>query len=206
MTITVAGSAFEVQRIFCIGRNYSAHAAELGNAVPAEPVVFMKPPTAIVRSGEPVRLPRGRGSVHHEAEVVLLVGKDDARTVDDLVGVTLGLDLTLRDEQVRLKSAGLPWELAKAFDGSAPLGEFVPWTDEDIEFSCHVNGALRQHGNTARMLFPPSQLLAFLASRFRLRQGDLVFTGTPEGVAPLAEGDSIEVASKRIGRFDWRLE
>lgn len=204
--ITLENASFDVQRIFCIGRNYAAHAAELGNAVAGEPVVFMKPVTAIVPAGHDIRLPRHRGVVHHEAELVLLVGRDIANSEQDIAGITLGLDLTLRDEQAALKEKRLPWELAKAFDDSAPLGNFVsrPQSFIGLEFDCHVNNERRQHGNTANLLFPVPKIIAFLAAHFTLRRGDLVFTGTPEGVGPLAPGDSITVSSNAVGGFNWR--
>ena len=189
------------QRIFCIGRNYALHAAELGNALPAEPVVFMKPTSCLVAAGSPLPLPRGRGAVHHEAEVVLLIGNDG------LAGVTLGLDLTLREEQDRLKKGALPWELAKAFDHSAPIGAFVPANKVNLDalgFEFRVGGQLRQSGNTADMLFPVARILEFLASRWTLLPGDIVYTGTPPGVAPLAAGDELVLEAAGIGRFTWR--
>ena len=203
--VQLADDQIDVRRIFCIGRNYAAHAAELGNEKPSEPVVFMKPSTAIVQAGKDVHLPRDRGSVHQEAELVLLIGRDGANGVSDIAGVALGLDLTLREEQSRLKSAGLPWELAKAFDESAPLGPFVPAPADfdNLEFACHVNGELRQQGNARNMLFPIARVVEFLAARFSLRRGDLVFTGTPEGVGPLVPGDNIELASSFTGRSAW---
>ncbi len=206
MKVRLDGSPVDVVRIFCIGRNYAAHAAELGNAVPGEPVIFMKPPTAIVPAGADIALPRNRGAVHFETEAVLLVGCDGANSVRDLAGIALGLDLTLRDEQAKLKAQGLPWELAKAFDGSAALGSFVrPPEDFDaVEFECRVNGERRQHGRMREMLFPVPRIIDFLASRFALRKGDLVFTGTPEGVGPLAPGDVIETRSAMTGTESWR--
>lgn len=205
VTVSLLDEAIEVQRIFCIGRNYAAHAAELGNDVPGEPVVFMKPPSAIVHTGSPIPLPRNRGSVHHEAELVLLVGRDHAHDVEDIAGIALGLDLTLRDEQARLKAAGLPWELAKAFDASAPLGSFAPLSMDIVElaFECRVNGVRRQLGEVRNMLFPAAQLLSFLSGRFDLRRGDLVFTGTPEGVGPLQVGDYVELFAESLGRHGW---
>lgn len=206
VTVKLDNELIEVQRIFCIGRNYAAHAAELGNAPPGEPVIFMKPASAIVPAGTDIRLPRDRGAVHHEAELVLLIGSDNARTETDIAGVALGLDLTLRDEQARLKSKGLPWELAKAFDGSAPLGDFVaaPEALDALSFDCRVNGELRQRGEARNMLFPVPRIIGFLADRFSLKRGDLVFTGTPEGVGPLVAGDLVEVRSELIGRHSWR--
>lgn len=208
VTVQLENETYEARRIFCIGRNYAAHAAELGNEIPSEPVVFMKPATAIVPTGEIIRLPQDRGSVQHEAELVLLIGSDGGTGIDAIAGISLGLDLTLRDEQARLKRNGLPWELAKAFDGSAPLGEFAPPPSDfnHIEFNCMVNGQTRQHGDTRNLLFPIPRLLTFLAGRFRLLHGDLVFTGTPEGVAPLRPGDHVELASRSIGRFGWQCE
>lgn len=201
-------------RIFCIGRNYAAHVRELGNPVPIEPVVFMKPTTAIVPVGARLTLPRGRGALHHECEVVLQVGRDcadldPASALGALSAVTLGLDLTLRDEQERLKKAGQPWELAKAFDHSAPLGELVPLAGIDLgalRFECRVGGELRQKGDTAEMLFPCAVLVAFLSRRFKLLAGDLIFTGTPAGVGPLVPGDEVVIESAAIGRFAWRCE
>lgn len=206
--INPENGAIDVQRIFCVGRNYASHAAELGNAVPVEPVIFMKPPTAIVSAGNAILLPRDHGAVHFETEVVLLVGRDGAESVNDIAGIALGLDLTLRDEQAKLKSRGLPWELAKAFDGSAPLGDFVvpPGDFSDVEFECRVNGERHQHGRMRDMLFPVPRIIAFLASRFRLRRGDLVFTGTPEGVGPLVPGDAVELESRETGLQRWRCE
>jgi len=202
------------RRIFCIGRNYAAHARELGNAPPTEPVVFMKPVTALVPVGARLVLPRGRGAVHHEVEVVVQVGRDasdlePATALGALAAVTLGLDLTLRDEQERLRKAGQPWELAKAFDHSAPLGALTPLAGIDLAalpFECQVEGASRQRGNTADMLFPVAVLTAYLSRRFRLLAGDLVFTGTPAGVGPLAPGEEVVIESPAIGRFAWRCD
>lgn len=204
--VRLGNETIELQRIFCIGRNYAAHAAELGNAKPAEPVVFMKPATAIVPAGSAIHLPRDRGSVHQEAELVLLIGRNEASSATDISGIALGLDLTLRDEQSRLKAAGLPWELAKSFDDSAPLGNLVeaPERFDDLVFECRVNDELRQHADTADMLFPVTQLIEFLASRFRLRRGDLVYTGTPAGVGPVVVGDHVELSSEFSGTCSWQ--
>ncbi|MGE5625012.1 MAG: fumarylacetoacetate hydrolase family protein [Bacillota bacterium] len=202
----------DTRRIFCIGRNYAEHAREMGNALPPEPVVFMKPVTSLVLEGAPLKLPHGRGSVHHEMELVLALGRE-AEEVEPgaalslLAGVTLGLDLTLRDEQARLKQAGAPWELAKAFDGSAAVGTFAAapfaFDPQALEMRCAVNGDLRQRGNTRDMLFPIPAILAFLSRRWRLLPGDLVFTGTPSGVGPLKSGDRVEIEAEHIGRFEW---
>jgi len=206
----------ETRRIFCVGRNYADHAKELGNLIPAPgatPIIFMKPITSLVRVDEQLTLPRGLGSVHHEMELVLALGEGGASippatALKHVAAATLGLDLTLRDEQARLRQSGQPWELAKAFDGSAALGSFRVATGsfdvQNLEMRCTVNGALRQQGNTRDMLFPVVEIIAFLSRRWRLLPGDLIYTGTPAGVGPLLPRDSIEIASPGLGRFRWQ--
>jgi len=203
---------FTCQRIFCIGRNYAEHVKEMGAPKPAEPVVFMKPATSLVAEGQPLVLPKSLGSVHHEMELVVAVGSEGAdippaRALGHVASVTLGIDLTLRDLQNRLKQAGQPWELSKSFDGCAPIGKFIKWAApadiQNIEMSCRVNGELRQQGNTRDMLFPVAEIIAFLSRHWRLLPGDLIFTGTPAGVGPLVAGDHIEIESPLIGRFGW---
>jgi len=209
--MAISGPA-PVTRIFCIGRNYAEHAKEMGNALPPEPVVFMKPATSLVLEGAPLVLPKGRGAVHHETELVLAVGREGgdivpADALRHVTGVTLGLDLTLREVQARLKQAGAPWELAKAFDGSAALGRLHPWPaafdPQALDLRCTVNGTLRQQGNTRDMLFPIAAIIAFLSRHWRLLPGDLIYTGTPAGVGPLVAGDHIEVFCPELGRFAW---
>lgn len=202
----------ECPRIFCIGRNYAAHIAELGNRPDSECVVFMKPWTSRVPAGEPVPLPRGQGAIHLETEVVLRIGSggaaiDREQALQHVDGVTLGIDLTLRDVQSRLKGKGLPWEAAKAFDASALVGEVKPVPETlnllDFEFEGRVNDELRQSGRTRDMLFPMDQLIAVVSRTWRLLPGDLIFTGTPAGVGPVEPGDRITVHSSVIGSFSW---
>jgi 2-keto-4-pentenoate hydratase/2-oxohepta-3-ene-1,7-dioic acid hydratase in catechol pathway len=201
-------------RIFCIGKNYAEHVAELahlGHAPDGDCVVFMKPVSCIVPEGEPIVLPRGLGEVHHEAELVVMLtggGRDipEDEASNCIAGLTLGLDLTLRALQTALKNQGKPWELAKAFDGAAPLGDFKPYLDQDLqalEFTCHVNGVLRQHGRTAEMLYPVARQIHLLSRTWALQPGDLIYTGTPKGVGPLNPGDRVELAAQQIGRFAW---
>jgi fumarylpyruvate hydrolase len=199
-------------RIFCIGRNYAEHAKEMGNALPAGPVIFMKPATSLVPAGEPLKLPKGQGSVHHEMELVVLIGKQGAdipveAALGYVSGVTLGIDLTLRDLQSKLKQAGAPWELSKSFDGSAAIGKILAWSApsdiQNIDMRCSVNGELRQQGSTRDMLFPVDKIIVFLSRHWRLLPGDLIYTGTPAGVGPLQPGDRIEIESPQIGRFGW---
>jgi acylpyruvate hydrolase len=176
--------------IFCLGRNYAAHAKEMGSspAAEGEPVVFLKPDGAVLAPPGPVRLPTGAGEVHHEVEVVLRVGAG-AR----IEAVAVGLDLTDRTRQAQAKAKGLPWATAKGFRGSACLGPFVPAFPLDgVRFGLDVNGRPRQRGDTSLMLRPVARVLAELDAWFGVRPGDLVFTGTPEGVARILPGDVLE--------------
>jgi 2-keto-4-pentenoate hydratase/2-oxohepta-3-ene-1,7-dioic acid hydratase in catechol pathway len=212
--ISLGGRDFAPQRIFCIGRNYAEHARELANETPRTPVVFMKPAVCLVAPGAVLQRPPYGRELHHEAEVVVMIGKEgrciaEKQVAEYIAGVTLGLDLTLRDVQRELTRSGLPWELSKAFEQSAPLGEMVP-CDAGIdlgglEFRCLVNGVLRQHGNTRDMVFSIPTLVRFLSEHWFLRSGDMIFTGTPAGVGPLQSGDEVTVTADGIGTFSWNL-
>lgn len=201
------------RRVFCIGRNYAQHAAELSNPVPAQPVIFMKPGSSIVRPGKVVHFPSHGCDLQHEVELVVEVGapagQADGRCAPLARAVTVGVDLTLRDVQADLKARGLPWELAKAFDQSALVGDLVPLdarTDLGcLAFSCSVNGLLRQSGNSADMLFSFTELLLAIDAAWKLRDGDLVFTGTPAGVGTLRIGDRISIDCDMTGAFEWQI-
>jgi len=208
------GSDTHSGRLFCIGRNYVEHVAELANPLPDAPVIFMKPPSCLVRPGQPVHFPRHGQELHHEVELVLSIGRAGrVATADQALacvsGVSLGLDLTLRDVQRQLKQNGLPWETAKAFDQSAPVGEFVAYTPSidlcDIAFRCSVNGVQKQAGNSRDMIFPVTRLLVELSRIWTLQPGDLLFTGTPAGAGPLHIGDRVEIASDLTGAFAWTV-
>ena len=215
LQIAIEGRSFTPQRIFCIGKNYDEHVKELGSTVPEEPVVFMKPVCNIVDPGETLSLPRHGSLLHHEVEVVLLIGRggQDVPEADALTyisGITLGLDLTLRDVQGRLKKSGLPWELSKAFEQSAPLGYFKKYDPnsidlENLSFTCSVNGNLRQKGNTRDMLFPVRNLIHRLSGWWTLRPGDIIFTGTPSGVGSLKQGGQVGIESSVTGLFSWTI-
>ncbi|MBF0804140.1 MULTISPECIES: fumarylacetoacetate hydrolase family protein [unclassified Neisseria] len=189
--------AVRVNNIYCIGRNYAAHIAELKNEAPAEPVVFMKPNNSILRSGGIIRLPAYSTSVHYECELVLLVGKDSDGLESDIenivAGYGVGLDLTARDIQSRLKEKGLPWTKAKGFRGAACVSDFTAAGSladpQDCTFTLTINGGLRQQGQTALMVYPIAAVLQELATTYGLKAGDLVFTGTPAGVGELHSGD-----------------
>ena len=178
-------------------------------------MVFMKPVSSIVAPGESLFMPRHGNLLHHEVEVVLLIGREgrdipQANALSFIAAVSLGLDLTLRDVQVQLKKAGLPWELSKSFEQSAPLGLFKAYHPgsidlENFSFTCSVNGDLRQQGNTRDMLFPIKSLIHKLSGWWTLKPGDIVFTGTPSGVGPLKAGDRVDIEGPGTGLFSWTL-
>lgn len=199
-------SNLNLGKVVCVGRNYAEHAKELGNAVPAEPILFIKPATAVVSMSDPVVLPRGFGACHFETEIAVLVGStlrhaDEEQAAEAVHGIGLALDLTLREVQDTLKTKGLPWEKAKAFDGACPLSAFVrmePGTDvgmmlANLRVRLLVNGEVCQDGNSAEMLTPVLPLLAYISRYFTLEPGDVVLTGTPKGVGPLQAGDRLQV-------------
>ena len=186
-------------KIICIGRNYSEHAKELGNEIPERPVIFMKPDTAILK-GNDFYIPEFSNDVHYELEVVIKISKGGKyiqkenahKHYDEL---TLGIDFTARDLQSDLKSKGLPWELAKGFDSSAVVGNFVNKANynlENLQFSLFKNEEKVQDGNTRDMMFSVDDLIAFVSQYFTLRVGDLIFTGTPKGVGKVEDSDILQ--------------
>lgn len=214
MTLTLGDRHYSPQRIFCIGKNYAEHVKELGGSAPGQPVVFMKPATCLVLPGETIPMPAHGHNLHHEVEVVALIGRagkniSEADAPAHIAGLALGLDLTLRDVQAALKQKGHPWEISKAFDHSAPLGNPVPFDAsialDDIAFECRVNGDVRQTGNSGEMIFSIPALIHYLSGIWKLEEGDLIFTGTPAGVGPLQPGDRVEVQSDRLGSCTWPL-
>jgi len=187
-------------KILCVGRNYSEHAKELGNAVPENPVIFSKPDTALIKNGEPFYIPDFSNDVHHEIELVIKINKVGKKIQEKFARnyfseIGLGIDFTARDKQNELKAKGLPWELAKAFDGSAPIGNFINIENIDlkkIDFSLQKNGQLVQQGNTSQMIFSFEQIVSFVSQYFTLKVGDLIYTGTPAGVSQVNIGDHLE--------------
>lgn len=186
-------------KIVCIGRNYVAHIRELQNEVPDSPVVFLKPPSSIIRSGEQIVIPPASNDVHHEVELVAEIGVKCRNVhVEEAMSVVrayaVGLDLTARDIQSVAKKKGLPWTVAKGFDTFAPLGPLAPAAGIDpgnLDIRLEVNGTVRQEGNTYLMIYPLPVLIAYLSTVFTLMPGDLVYTGTPEGVGPVTRGDRL---------------
>ena len=188
-------------KVICIGRNYAEHAKELNNPVPSAPVFFMKPDTAVLKDGADFYLPDFSNDVHHELEIVLKISKAGKHISEEFASnyfeeIGLGIDFTARDLQEICKSKGLPWEMAKAFDGSAPIGKFLPkktWSDLNaLHFHLTVNGETRQRGNTADLLFRFDQIIAYVSRFVTLKTGDLIYTGTPAGVGPVEIGDHLQ--------------
>ncbi|MFI5222598.1 MAG: fumarylacetoacetate hydrolase family protein [Bacteroidia bacterium] len=188
-------------KIFCVGRNYGEHAKELGNSIPDNPVIFSKPDTALLRNNQPFYLPDFSSDIHHEVELVIRIckvgkkiGEKFARNYFNEIG--LGIDFTARDIQNTLKAKGLPWELAKAFDNSAPVSrDFISldkFTSGTISFSLKKNGEKVQLGNSKDMIFSFEKIVSFVSIYFTLKIGDLIFTGTPSGVGKVAIGDKLE--------------
>lgn len=198
--ILIAGTALRVANVFCVGRNYLEHAREMGSTIGTEPMVFLKPSSALVFAGEPLQLPAWSQEVHHETELVVAIGRGGrniaaADALSHVAGYALGLDLTARDVQAAAKKAGNPWTLAKGFAGAAPLTSFVAADEitdpQALEFTLHRNGELKQHARTRDMAFGVATLIAWISARFGLQSGDLIFTGTPEGVGPIVSGDEL---------------
>jgi 2-keto-4-pentenoate hydratase/2-oxohepta-3-ene-1,7-dioic acid hydratase in catechol pathway len=207
-------SSASMTRIFCFGLNYLDHIRELSNTPPEKPVIFMKPATCLVLPGEKIRYPKHGKELNHEVEIVIKIGrKGKARTEKEALSfidsITVGLDLTLRDVQNKLREKGQPWEIAKAFDHSAPIGDFIPYNESidlnNISFGCKVNGEQRQKRNTGNLIFSIGKLLVELSKIWTLYPGDLMYTGTPSGVGLLNIGDTIEVESELIGSFSWSI-
>ena len=187
-------------KIICIGLNYRKHALEMGRPLPVEPIVFLKPDSAILKNNKPFFLPGFSSMIQYEAEVVLKISRLGKgipvrfahRYYDEL---TLGIDITARDIQNRHSAAGLPWELSKCFDGAAPLGRFVPISSlkdlKSIDFRLEINNKIVQQGNTSDMIFSFNEIISFVSRFFTLKEGDLIFTGTPSGVGPLRKNDNL---------------
>lgn len=201
-------------RIFCVGRNYVEHIQELNNEKPDEPVIFTKPDTALLRDNAPFYYPDFSTDVHHEVELVLRICKEGknieekfAHKYYDAIGI--GIDFTARDLQQKAKTKGLPWDIAKGFNGSAPISnKFIPVSEfndlKNINFSLKVDGVIRQEGNTSLLLFSFNYIIAYLSRFFTLRTGDLIFTGTPKGVGPVKVGNvlSAYVENEKLLEFE----
>jgi acylpyruvate hydrolase len=200
-------------KIIAIGRNYAAHAKELNNPVPGKPVIFLKPDTALLKDNKPFYIPDFSNNIHFELEVVLKVAKEGKHIAEKFASkyydeVGLGIDFTARDIQAEHKEKGLPWELAKAFDHSAAVSEFLPkeeFTDlKNLDFELKINNEIRQKGNTNLMLFSYDYIISFVSKYITLKKGDLIFTGTPEGVGQVHPGDRLNanLAGRELLNFE----
>jgi 2-keto-4-pentenoate hydratase/2-oxohepta-3-ene-1,7-dioic acid hydratase in catechol pathway len=203
---------FPVGKVVCIGRNYAEHAKELDNPVPTEPLLFIKPGSCVVPLEGGFSIPTERGAVHYEAEIAVLIGKPLStrpsveEVLDAISGFAPALDLTLRDKQAELKGKGLPWEVAKSFDGAAVIAPFVSsgtFADlTDIPVRLTINGEVRQDGNSNLMLNPIVPMIQYMAGCFSLQAGDVILTGTPAGVGPLNVGDELVLELPGASRFE----
>jgi 2-keto-4-pentenoate hydratase/2-oxohepta-3-ene-1,7-dioic acid hydratase in catechol pathway len=212
--VMLEGVEQKIGNIFCIGRNYAAHVAELGNQLEEEPLVFLKPTSALTLNGQHMVLPAYSADVHHECEVVLLIGKGGhdipvADALSHIAGVGIGLDLTARDVQSEAKKGGKPWTKAKGFRHAACVSDFVAVSRVDVSqpfsFSLQVNGATRQQGDTSLMLYPLATIIHYLSQTYGLTAGDLIYTGTPEGVAALHAGDVLHLQLDGVVSADWTV-
>ena len=202
---------FPLGKIVCIARNYAEHIRELGNEVPDRPVFFMKPASSVISEGEKIVIPAFSQDCQHEVELAILIGRtikgiSVADALSAVAGYGVAIDLTLRDVQSELKSKGLPWEVAKAFDTACPLSDFVPAATvrdpQNLAIALQVNGEVRQEATTALMLRSIPQLIAEIAAIFTLEAGDIILTGTPAGVSRLCSGDRVTATIAEVGSLN----
>ena len=195
-----SGQHFPIGKILCIGRNYSEHIKELGNATPEAPVIFIKPASSVIGDGEAIVIPPYSHDCHHEVELALLIGRKGKdipadQAMEAIAGYGVGIDLTLRDVQSELKKKGLPWEIAKGFDTSCPLSAFVEASGvadpQNLQIRMTVNGEVRQDGNTSTMIHRIPSIISYMSGRFTLEPGDVILTGTPAGVSRIVSGDRL---------------
>lgn len=187
-------------KIICIGLNYGDHAREMGRTLPEKPVIFLKPDSSLLKNNKPFFIPEFSGNIHYEIEIVLRICKL-GRSVSEKYAyryydqLTLGVDMTARDLQLSLSSAGSPWDISKSFDGAAPVGEFIPIKEagevNNISFRLEKNGVTVQSGNTSRLIYNFDQIISYVSQFFTLKTGDLIFTGTPSGVGPVKRNDRL---------------
>ncbi len=201
-------------KIICIGRNYTEHIEELGNERPDEPVIFMKPDSALLRNNDAFYLPDFSNDIHHEVEIVVKINRVGKSVEQKFAGkyydeIGLGIDFTARDLQSKLKSKGLPWERAKGFNMSAPISPFMAKEGIDLnnlDFHLDINGETVQKGNTSHMLFSIDEIIAYVSQYFTLKKGDLIYTGTPKGVGPVKMGDRLQGYMKGELMFDFLVK
>ncbi len=202
-------------KIICIGRNYAEHAKEMNSEIPSEPVFFLKPETSLLKDNHPFYYPDFSKEIHHEVELVLKINKTGKNIQPQFANryyneIGIGIDFTARDLQVECKQKGLPWEKAKAFEGSAPIGKFIDKKEladeKNIAFHLNINGNAVQTGNTKQLLFSFDKIIAYVSIFFTLKTGDLIFTGTPEGVGPVKIGDRLEAYMENKKLLDFEIK
>lgn len=212
--LTPSDRTIRINTIFCLGQNYAEHAKEMGAAAPASPIIFLKPASAVIDNGADIVIPSLSSNVNHEVELTVLIGTGGknippGRAYEHVAGYGIGLDMTMRDRQLEAKKAGHPWAIAKGFDTSAPLSPFVEASmvpdPHALEISLSVNGVQRQHSTTANMIFRIDTIIAFLSTIFTLSEGDIIYTGTPEGVAQVRAGDVIDASIAGVGSLHHRI-
>ncbi|XP_013398238.1 acylpyruvase FAHD1, mitochondrial [Lingula anatina] len=203
------------KKIVAVGRNYAEHAKELGNALPTEPLLFLKPTTAYITEGQAIKVPITCTSLHHEVELGIVIGEKGADISESdamkyVLGYTLALDMTDRAKQEELKKKGQPWSVCKGFDTSCPVSSFIPKEKipdpQNIRLWLKVNEEMKQDGNTKDMIFTIPHLISFISSKFTLEPGDLILTGTPSGVGPVQAGDVIEAGVGDIIKVTFPVE
>jgi len=203
VSIPATGNEYIIGKILCIGQNYVDHIKELGNEPPAAPVVFMKPATAVIGDGDSVVIPAYSSNCHYEAELAVLIGEEgkdipEARALSYVAGYGVAIDMTLRDVQETLRKKGLPWDIAKGFDSSCPLSDFVPAAQvadpQQLTIRLKLNNEERQNGFTGLMINPVARIISYLSTIFTLEEGDIILTGTPAGVGRVISGDRLEAA------------
>jgi len=213
-TLKLKDKEFNIGKIVCVGRNYAAHAKELGNEIPEFPLIFLKPSSALVFNNQNIIHPNYGEELHHEVELVLLIGKTiknaDIKTAEEsIAGYTVGLDMTLRDIQSKLKTKGHPWTLAKCFDTSAVVSEFISSHDYKLNYEefikLSVNNIERQNSQLKMMLFKPSEIISYISQIMTIEEGDLIFTGTPEGVNQVVKGDIITATIENIATLTTKI-
>jgi len=206
---------FTVGKILCVGRNYAAHAKELGNEVPKFPIIFLKPPSTLIYDGDTIIHPAYSEELHHEVELVLLIGNKiknatDEEAEDSIIGYGVGLDMTLRDLQNQYKKEGNPWTLAKSFDTCSVISDFISkeeynlTSDETIELC--KNGNIQQNSTLNKMIFSPKKIVKYISERMTLEPGDLIYTGTPEGVSKVERGDILKSSIENIAEIENKIE
>ena len=202
-------------KIFCVGRNYAAHATELNNEIPEEPVIFMKPKSALLQQHTPFYYPEFTNELHYEAELVIRISKNGKYIQEKFAGkyydaITTGIDFTARDIQNELKQKGLPWEKAKAWDNSAVIGKWVPLADvknkKQINFNLYKNKELVQTGNSSDMLHGFDSIVSYISNFFSVNIGDVIFTGTPAGVGEVVVGDELEGFMEEVSMFKLEVK